>query len=458
MKDKLQNLLLSLESKSKARTALWIIVVIAIFSVILLINCLTPMIADDFYYKMNLVFGENRRVESLSDVFISAFNCYMGNSGRTLTFLLYNLFFSMDKIVFNVANTLAYMAVTYLLYLIIRGDRKNSLLLYILAHLSLWVFSPEYGQDVFWMSGAINYLFPLIPILSIIYIYRRHSSKPFAKNSIIKSVALFILGVIAGWQLENSSISVPIITLLYIIYYKKNNEPVQKWAIFGFVGSVVGYSLLIGAPGNYNRLETEVSTVSLSLPFKLAMISYYWIMFLGALSAILLIGLIINRKSNKDRSDFWQALIFAFAALATAYCMIAAPTSPERTWFVTVALLTAACGIVTDFSGKYISALSVKATICVAALIFLGASAADTVIVTYETRTQFIARESIILEAKNNGETSVEVSVYSHKYPFKSQHDALYGLADVEPGENPPKSFNSIIAKYYGMRKIIGVE
>lgn len=459
MKENVYNLITGFDKKSKARTALWICVIAAAFGTVLLINCLTPMLADDFHYKMNLVFGENRKVTNISDVFTSAVNSYMGNSGRTLTFLLYNLFFSMDKMVFNVASSLAYMVVTYLLYLIIRGNRKNSLTIYILVHFSLWIFSPEYGQDVFWMSGAINYLFPLIPIFSILYIYRRHTYKPFAKDGMIKCASLFILGLIAGWQLENSSIAVPLVTLLYIIYYKKQNKaPVPKWAISGFVGSLAGYALLIAAPGNYCRLGSEVASVSLSLPFKFAMISYYWIMFMGVLSTVLAAGLIINKTTHKDSADFWQALIFALAALATAFCMIAAPTSPERTWFVTAALLTAACGIVLDFSGAIVSAPSVKAIICAAALVFLGASVADTALVTYETRSQFLAREVKILEAKSNGETSVEVSVYSHKYPFKSNHEALYGLYDVELGDNAPNSFNIIIAEYYGIDRITGIQ
>ena len=459
MKEKVLNFITGFDKKGKARTALWICVITAVFGAVLLINCLTPMLADDFYYKMNQVFGENRKVTDLSDVFTSAVNSYMGNSGRTLTFLMYHLFFSMDKMVFNVANSLAYMLVTYLLYLIIRGNRKNSLTLYILVHLSLWIFSPEYGQDVFWMSGAINYLFPLIPIFSILYIYRRHTYKPFAKDSMAKCAALFILGLIAGWQLENSSFAVPVVTLLYIIYYKKQNKAsVPKWAISGFVGGLIGYALLVAAPGNYCRLNSETASVSLSLPFRFAMISYYWIMFMGVLSAVLAVGLIINKATHKDSADFRQALIFALAALASAFCMIAAPTSPERTWFVTAGLLTAACGIVFDFSDTVVSSPSVKAAICAAALVFLGASVSDTAIVTYETRSQFLDREAKILEAKNNGETSVEVSVYSHKYPFKSNHEALYGLYDAEVGENAPNSFNMIIAEYYGVDCIIGVQ
>lgn len=133
---------------------------------------------------------------------------------------------------------------------------------------------------------------------------------------------------------------------------------------------------------------------------------------------------------------------------------ITAPTSPERTWFITACMLTAACGIVFDFSDAI---PSVKAVICAAALVFLSVSAADTVIVTYETRSQYLVRETTILDAKNNGKTMVEVSVYSHKYPFKSNHEALYGLYDVELGENTPNSFNSIIAEYYGIDCIIGV-
>ena len=41
---------------------------------------------------------------------------------------------------------------------------------------------------------------------------------------------------------------------------------------------------------------------------------------------------------------------------------------------------------------------------------------------------------------------------------MKANRDALYGLRDVELGTDPPNSFNVIIAEYYGVNSITGIE
>lgn len=68
-------------------------------------------------------------------------------------------------------------------------------------------------------------------------------------------------------------------------------------------------------------------------------------MFVGVLTAIFIIGVILCIRKG-EKNALYQGLIFAFAALASAYCMLAAPSSPERTWFITVSLMTTADGIV----------------------------------------------------------------------------------------------------------------
>ena len=137
--------------------------------------------------------------------------------------------------------------------------------------------------------------------------------------------------------------------------------------------------------------------------------------------------------------------------------MIVAPSSPERTWFITVSLMTVATGIVLKGAfppGK--TSGTTKIVFCTAALILLGTMAADTVMATYDIHQQFIQREAIIATAKGNGETVVSVPVYKLKYPLKANRYALYGLYDVELGQNSPHSFNEYAAWYYGVDAIIG--
>lgn len=460
MTTKISQILQLASEKNKLRTTLWVISVLFFFIITLIITVLTPMLADDYSYAMRYIFGTSQVVSGVGDAFRSAAECYMGNSGRFLTHLLYQFFFACDKMVFNIAAAGAAVITGFLLYKLICPGKKSSLTAYILVNLSLWLFSPEYGQDIFWESGAINYLFPMIPILGMLYLYRRHSCGAPEKDSLLRCVLVFLLGVIAGWQFENSSIVVPAVTLLYIIIDKRSGK-LARWQIFGFAGSAAGYLLLVAAPGNFSRMDAETASVSLSVPFKFAIISYYWVMFVGFLTAAFIAEIIICIRRGKKKLLI-QGAVFAIAALASAYCMIMAPTSPERTWFITAAMMTAAVGIpaagLLNSHGRnaYSVPASVKAALCCASLLYLLVAGADTAISSWELSQQFAQREQIISEAKENGQTTAVIPVYSHKYPFKSNHDAYYGLYDIEAGADSPNSFNHIAAEYYGLDSIIG--
>lgn len=442
--------------KGAARICLWCAVIIVTFLFVLVINCLTPLLADDYYYIQNRVMGETEVVRNYSDFIRSLVNARDLQSGRTLTLILYHVFALVGKTIFNIIDAVSYMIFVFLMYFLVKGEGKHSISIFAAINLSIWLFTPELGQDIFWISGAINYLLPMLPITGVFLIYKKHMEKPSNSLKIPKAIIIFLLAVLAGWSLENSGITVPIVTGLYILLYRYRKIKIPIWAISGFAGAVLGYAALLTAPGNFRRYENEVETVSLSLPFKAAIISYYWIMFVGVLTAVFIIGVILCVKKG-EKDALYQGLIFAFAALVSAYCMVAAPSSPERTWFITVSLMTAADGIILRAILPDIpDHRPIKAVCCMAALIILAAMAADTVLTTYDIREQFIAREQYILAEKERGNMIIEVPIYKNKYPFKAHRDALYGLYDLELGENSVNGFNWAIADYYGVYTLIG--
>ena len=65
---KIKNMFENFRDNKRQHTILWCVVVLVFFAVLLVINNLTPLIADDFYYRRNLVYGENTPVRSLGDV------------------------------------------------------------------------------------------------------------------------------------------------------------------------------------------------------------------------------------------------------------------------------------------------------------------------------------------------------------------------------------------------------
>lgn len=436
----------------RMRTVLTIAVAALMFGVLLTVNLLTPPIGDDYDYGYLLTFRDDI-VSGTRRYIAYAYSTY---TGRVFTALSYVAFFNLlNKTSIALVNSSAYMLTVWLLHLIIRGKRENSICLFVGINLSLWVFVPELGQDIFWTSGVVNYLLPMLPILGMMLIYRRSYDSSSVNDGTLKCVLTALLGVISGWQLENSSITVPVVILAYICLWKLKGSKVPKWAWSGLAGSVLGYILLVVAPGNFHRADLETQSVSLLLPFKFAVITYYWIMFAGVLTAVFVFGIIKCRKSSPGAIR--EGSVFFAAALVSAYCMIAAPSSPERTWFITVSLMTAAAGIVMQdaFAPEEVSR-EARIVFCAAALIILGTMAADTILATYDIHQQFVQREERIMTAKQNGKTVISVPVYKLKYPLKANRYALYGLYDVEPGRNSPNSFNESVARYYGVEAIIG--
>lgn len=233
------------------------------------------------------------------------------------------------------------------------------------------------------------------------------------------------------------------------------------------VGGLIGFSLLIMAPGNALRKISEQGNVNTTIIFRFFMITYFFVMFLGGIFILLSLVTFIGNKYfevNKNKSIV-NMFIFVFASICSAYCMIASPTSPERTWFCIVVYLTIAIGIIYsnfDFNSKFINMSTMKMlrrivisitgiSICIFSVMYL-----DTVLATYEINVQTKAREEYILSEKSKGNLDIVTPIISHKYPLLSNHDALYGLDDIT---TDPNHFTNIaVCRYYEINSIIGIE
>ena len=89
-------------------------------------------------------------------------------------------------------------------------------------------------------------------MLLFIYFYRTST----VKDSLLKSVGFLLLGLIASLTNENTAVGLIMIILGQIIISKlKSKTKLPKWKIFGLIGILIGFILLIAAPGNYIRIN-----------------------------------------------------------------------------------------------------------------------------------------------------------------------------------------------------------
>lgn len=337
-----------LDQKDKQKV-LWMLAVLVCFSVILFLNILTPMIADDFAYLY--VFGEREQVSSLSDLIRSQITHYHKWGGRSVVHFIAQGLLQMPRLLVDILNSLVYILFTFLIYKHIKGrSKENSPALFILINLAVWFIIPMFGDTILWTTGSANYLWGTTIILAFMLPYRLYEGEKHSTSYRIIFSAIFVLfGVIAGWTNENSAAGMIVIILLFFLYYKYKGKKIPIQLIIPLIGVMIGYVMMIKAPGNFSRGGEAVSVSLYVLAYRLFTHTQNLFLDYGLL-IMLYVALIIlyNRFGNKSESSspITLSVIYVLGGLAAIYAMIFSPQFPARAWFGIATFFIIALGMV----------------------------------------------------------------------------------------------------------------
>ena len=215
------------------------------------------LFAPDEYNYSN-IYNTTQRVSSLSDLRVSLSGFYNNWTGRILVHGAIQLFLWLNINLFYVLNS-----IVFILFLIgiIKLFRNKVSVFHLAITLFLIIYCTyAFDEKYIWISGSLNYLWPvtlMLYTLSFFYngiVYEK-------KYSIISSFLYWILAFLTGWSQENTAFVTGsfIIALVLFNIKKLLKLPIKRklyWlisiAIFG-----IGSMLLIFAPGNFVRLNTE---------------------------------------------------------------------------------------------------------------------------------------------------------------------------------------------------------
>ena len=300
------------------------IVIVSVYLVMVILNFLTPLIADDIEYMY--------KTTSFSTILHDEYMQYMNWTGRSVVHIIARLFLLMPKIVFNFMNPLIYVLLTILIYKISTKDNENFYVFkYLMINLLIWLFVPTFGQTILWETGAANYLWGGIIIISFLSMYHRYYTKgrelPF--NQPLQLIFMTILGILAGWCNENTSGGAILVVLGYIYFIYKEKRAIKGWLFSGLGGAIFGLLMMVAAPGNAIR-ATYFDRSAWSLPHKLysgfstiTRTLYENSLQLFVLAAILIaLGIIFNQHKNWFRLSY----VYVLAGLATIYVLSLSPT------------------------------------------------------------------------------------------------------------------------------------
>lgn len=423
----------------------WVkIIFISIFLMMLVLNILTPLIADDYSYSF--IFSTDHRIKNLLDVINSQAIHYMTWGGRSVAHFIAQVFLMFPKIIFSVLNSVVYTGIIYLIYRVIKGNKDDKPLLVLGIHLMIYFLTPVFGQNCLWLIGSCNYVWTTCLILLLIFNFIIKGDK---KDSILRIICMLILGILAGWTNENTSFGLIVILIGTLIINKINKEKISKWKISGLVGAILGFITMIGAPGNYARSSEFVDHDFIIIKWLKRFIEctrglgqYCWI-FIVALIILFTIYIYNRKKINKF------VYVFILGAIFTVYSMILSPTFPERSWFGTIIFFTIAIMLLVydlDSIKKVFKPIIIDIIIVLS--ILYGISYVCLAKDINRLRTTWNYRISEIKKIKGKEDSSIEFEAF-YTENWKNPNFGLVDLTE-ETKEWPDRD----ISEYYGIDSI----
>ena len=340
-----------LEAREGGRRAVFLLLLALIGCVMLLLNAHTPLMMDDYDYSFSWSTGE--RVSGLADVIASQAAHYRLWGGRSVVHALAQLFLSMDKRVFDVANTLVYLLLLLELYALSRpAGRRWCWPLLLVAHGALFAGVPFFGTVFLWLTGACNYLWGTALALTPLLILRSAMEEGFFSRGKRWILALPVC-LLAGWTNENTACGVLALMVVVLVGLRVQKRRVPGWLFAALAAQALGVAVMLLAPGNYARASGYgYDSLVCELMRRLLTVAAYTVVYAGALAAAFVLVLGLARALGVKRRT-GRALLLMLGALLTAGALVASPVASDRSWTGVIAL--ALCAVMTlcgDIDGQ----------------------------------------------------------------------------------------------------------
>ncbi|MCL2129437.1 MAG: DUF6056 family protein [Treponema sp.] len=415
-----------------------------------ILNFFTPLLADDFGYAIGIT--------SIKDILKSVHNMYYSWSGRSIANFVTLFWLLMGKLFFNTANTLVYFLFVLLFQFHIMGTlKKFNPVFFCCLNILLWYFVPAWGQNFLWLTGSCNYLWTATILLLFLVPFRKKIDNPFYKPGIPMSLLSLFMGILAGWTNENSGAAVLFLFILYFILIITGNRKFSLFEILGVTGFIIGFSLLVFAPGNYERIEyirnADPSNDSLIITLikRLIIITHIFIknhgfIILGG-GALVVFDMLFHQKKKINNYTY----SFALAGIAGAYSMLLSPGFPDRAFLIIIIFLGIFLGMILVQLEPGIPKIIERNKLLFFILLFLVFlhSFLFTIKSSRETYSIWQQRIQYITAEKEKGNFDIEVRA---PIPVTDRHVALYGLDDIFYDKKIWP--NTSIAGYFGLKSI----
>ena len=433
-----------LKSLNASRSAVYVLLGL-IWAFMLLLNLMTPYVADDFAYMIS--FKTQGWIEKVWDVFPSMAAHAGSMNGRIVSHGLGQLFMLWPKAVFDLVNAAAFTGLAFLIYRLAmpKSDRGENALLLMAVFCALWLFVPVFGQVALWQMGSVNYLWALLFGLLFLRPYiRRFQAGTESAAPLWRKLLFCVLALPFGMYTEVTSfICLLLAVLLLLLGRLLKKQSLRTWLLAPVALAAAGYALLLVMPAELRAKSGDLSLASLAghISVCTAMLKAHGLWLLAAWAAAEALGLC----RRLDPGKLALSALLAFGAVAANYMLAAASYYPERCFCTTAALLILALAVLIPELLR-----GGAAEICACAGAILAVTAALSLVTgTYDvwaTHAAWSDREAAIAQAREQGQTEISLPPISPA----TAYSACWGLADLESDSYAWP--NNYMSAYYGVR------
>ena len=418
-----------IQKKSFVRLILACLIPSFVFGIVFFLNVKTPIHGDDYIYSY--IFTTYDRITSLSDIIKSQEIHYMVWGGRSVVHSILQMVLTLPDRIIDVLNSLVFLLFILSLYFHAKGRGRNSFILFGGMFLLTWILQPVFGDTVLWVTGSVNYLWGTTIILLFLLPYRMYSGK--GKSRLIMSVFLgllfFLFGVVAGWTIENTALAMIVMIVLFLLFFRLKKWHIPLWALTGLVGSVIGYVLMIAAPGNFVRAG-DAGTSLLKIVYNTVTTTQAFIQYLGVLLLLLSILYVIYFRMTllQKSSVSLVMIIYLIGAFVGAYSMVVSPFFAARSWFGIISLVIIAFGVLLyRLDSDYTSIKIIKSALLAVGLCLFMSSFYEAYKDVSRIENKRKAQYAAIVEAKKESLNVVRIKKIAPETKF-GLLDAPYAL------------------------------
>lgn len=446
---------------------------------IFVVSYLTPMIADDLQIAAQ---AEGRFFDPALIIKLFKEN-YFSHGGRSSYIWWIAMATSFGRMPFHeytaniipaALNGLFFVGLLWAMFVMAfgraplfsdRGDRWRWWLFFVAS----MVLLARKGETVFWLTGYTVYSWSLLLLLLFLLPYRLSwLGSPVVDDWQKKwqgvGLLLFLpLAFLAGMSFELAGALVIALLLLGFAYHRWwSRSPQPFWVYAGFVFFIVGYVMMMIAPGNYVRLQDPFFDKFNNSSFfdKLLNMPHAWVYFLNKSRwvALLLPPLWFwwwRLWKGAAKDEAWRLSIFFWlVSFAYASSIAFSPILAGRVFFFSSAAFLLSLILVLDFlfwrdGYKLLFRRSPIdwQKITAALLVLVGVVQCTRILlVTLQYHVAFQGRAAIIKEQKDRGVVDIIVP------PMQVNGKQFKSNFWVNDGHIPVSWLNDAWAGYYRVR------